>query len=307
MRLEQRILFNVCGIEEDTENQFLSRFPVSHYLSFFSEHRDTSPYTQFPGSLAPWFEKIAKTEGVAALQTMHRLALLMLMQRSLERLNTSNSSFPVISPTTKMAIIEWFSDICQYIESGGTMYLDAHHDFFKKDIHIAALKMLPTSSICHLERSGLPRRFLLCGGVSQACYGLKTLFVDLRGNYKQLFELHMDDRRTQPHFLEAGWIRLYEEVAKEMICHPEISGVFAQSWFWDKAVGDISKNTQYLRDIPEQGGAKFFKLSGNDAEHRAALKNKKRKRLYIEGQYKPTGYLMIWPRQALLEWYRRDS
>ncbi|MCG7499644.1 hypothetical protein MHO82_22525 [Vibrio sp. Of7-15] len=305
MSLEQRILANVCDIEADSENQFLSRFPVSHYLSFFSGARNTSPYTQFPGFLAPWFEKIVQTEGAEALYTMHRLALLMLMQRSLATLNKHNASSSAIAPTTKMAITDWFSDICQYIESGGTMYLDAHHDYFKKDIHIAALKMLPTSSICHLEVSGLPRRFLLCGGISQACYGLKTLYLDLRGNYKRLFELHMDDRRIQPHFLEEGWIRLYKEVAKEVLCQPNISGVFAQSWFWDKAVGDISKNTQYLRSIPEQGGAKFFKLSESDADKSAALNNKKRKRLYVEGQYKPTGYLMIWPRKALLEWYRQ--
>ncbi|OUS27013.1 hypothetical protein A9Q99_17560 [Gammaproteobacteria bacterium 45_16_T64] len=279
----------------------LDQYPVEHYLHFFNCDSTRGPYTNFPGYLSDWFDAIVANKGEAVLQEIHRLALLKLMNDSLKKIESMDVSISI-----REAIHTWYRDICSRVEDREYCF-DANHDYFKKDIQIASLRLWPTSSICHFERAGISRTTLLSGGLVQASLGLKTLMFDLKGKHTDLFELHMEDRRTNPYFMEGGWERLYSDLAEEMLLHPEVPGVFAQSWFWDPAVGEISKNTRYLRTIPEQGGATFFRLGEDHAPNHPALKHKKRRRLCAEGAYIPTRYLMIWPREKLIRWYKRKQ
>lgn len=281
--------------------ELLETYSIEYYLNYFTQENSGGPYTQFPGYLQDWFTMITENAGDRVLQCIHRLALLQLMARSLSALETAT-----VSVAINDAVEKWYRDICMRIDDPDYRF-DASDDFFKKDIQIAALRMWPTSSVCHFERSGIPRAFLLKGGWQQACMGLKSLFVDLKGHYRDLFEIHLEDRRVNPHFIEAGWRRMYMELAAELALHPEIPGVFAQGWFWDPAVAEINRNTEYLRRLPEAGGASFFRLAEDHDPNHPSLKNKKRRRLYTEGNYVPTWYLMIWPRDKLLEWFQQEK
>lgn len=141
----------------------------------------------------------------------------------------------------------------------------------------------------------------------QAFWGTKALLWDLKGQYNNMYQLHMDDRRTYPFFLEDGWITLFQDIAKELINHPEISGIYGQSWFWGSAIGDISRSSKYLFETPYKGGALFYLLKTSNSGNHIALADKRRKRLFKEGKYIPKNYLIIWPRDALITWYRSSK
>ena len=195
----------------------------------------------------------------------------------------------------------WFEYLAREIASE-TYSADIEGDLFRKDLSISALNLWPSGSICHYERATLPRRFIVANGIKQFLTGTHMLLWTLNNNRHDMYDFHMEDRRKNPHFLEQGWREFYQEMAERLKVEPQVSGIYSQAWFWDPRVAEISPKFAYLRTMPESGGASFFFLyEDNDSNH-VAMQNKKRKRYYDEGKYKPVSYLMIWPRSALLQW-----
>ncbi len=295
MRLSIQIQQRYNEMEKSIGPAVLLEFPLSHYLNFFEHCNPVSPYTCFPGTLSQWFSQIRTSAGRDTLDTLHRAAALKLMLQSLERLE-----FQPYSLCTQKNIVSWFGDFFWRLCNDSTP-VNVTSDLYQKDIQIAALNLLPSSSICHFERSGLSRAFTKRGGIKQLIQSAHLLW-QLRGKRTHLFELHMEERRFSPHFLADGWTNLYRDISAEMENQPEIAGLFAKAWFWDPAVGEISKNMRYLHDIPQQGGALFFYNGPDSDSTKNALKNTKRKRLFESGDYAPSSYMMIWKRKELLSW-----
>jgi hypothetical protein len=87
----------------------------------------------------------------------------------------------------------------------------------------------------------------------------------------------------------------------------EVKGYFATSWFYDPELEKISPRLTYLRDvITENGGKLFVKGSSPRTIRDATFKSPTRRKLYEEGKYLPTDYLIVWPRKQLIEWADRQ-
>lgn len=85
--------------------------------------------------------------------------------------------------------------------------------------------------------------------------------------------------------------------------NPRVLGIFAESWFFDPALEPISPRLDHLWKLPRAGGARLFDV-GASREHteNALFKSETRRRLHREGRYRPTGYMVIWPRAELIRW-----
>ncbi|WP_310618962.1 hypothetical protein [Flexibacterium corallicola] len=278
---------------------------VQKYTYCMQHDMAERPYFEFPGIMSDWFEELENQYEGEAFQVIHEIAMITLMCKSLDKLlNASRDD--TLPPSVMEAVDQWFCFLSEQIAEG-TYPLDVEGDLFKKDISICALNMWPSNTICHYEQRALPRSFLLTNGGRQLVEGLKMIGGALRFNYKNMYELHMEDRRTTPDFLEPGWRRFYLDMAERLKYEPQISGIFAQGWFWDPFVMQQSPRITYLRCLPEEGGALFFKLGEcNDPDH-VALKNKRRLQLFEQGKYEPTNYLMVWPRDDLLNWASKQT
>ena len=270
---------------------------IAQYVQFMTCDDISRPYNIPSPEKKRWLDGLVQTVESEALESLHQTLLIVLMESSLTQLQ-SDSALPEPS---RAAVKGWFAELCDRIESPPTEW-GYQTDFFQKDLAIAALKMWPSHSICHYEYSVLPKAFLKSHHLQQFFSGLCLMFKTLRSYKPLMYELHTEDRRQNPHFLEEGWHNLYLELAQRMTVEPHISGLFGQSWFWDPQVSEQSKKMDYLRRLPESGGARFFRLFTSDDPNHIALNHKKRRALFEQGKYCPTSYLLVWPREALLRW-----
>ncbi len=103
-----------------------------------------------------------------------------------------------------------------------------------------------------------------------------------------------------------GWDQCYLRIAGMLELNPEIRGMWGGSWFYDPAMAQVSPNLCYLREKPQQNGAKVF-FSNISLDSGALAKSKTRRDLYEQGKYMPKAYALIWQRDALIGWARAFS
>lgn len=273
---------------------------IKQYTTFLRQEMPGRSYCKYSEEMQQWFANLSKKYSTSTVNKIHQYALITQMQDSLVELERTDHGARL--PDSVIASVHtWFEHLAKEI-SHETYSADIESDLFRKDLAISALNLWPSGSIGHYEQVTLPLRFIFANGIKQFLTGSKMVLWTLKNNRHNLYDLHMEDRRTNPYFLEQGWREFYQELAERLESESHISGIFSQAWFWDPRVSEISPNFAYLRALPESGGASFYFLyEDNDSNH-VAMQNKKRKRLYVEGKYKPVSYLMIWPRRALLEW-----
>lgn len=154
----------------------------------------------------------------------------------------------------------------------------------------------------NLVISGCSRNLLFHQSFYKALSYTKTLFF-MRGN-KPLYELHYNPHRFRS-FNPEGWKEVFFLTAQLMVRHPEVKGVFGETWFFDPTLKKISPEIYYIQELIQKIGGKFFFAgsSNNDLENAFAF-SKTRKTAYEEGKYLPSSYLMIIPRSVLLSFYR---
>jgi hypothetical protein len=88
--------------------------------------------------------------------------------------------------------------------------------------------------------------------------------------------------------------------------HPDVLGMFGASWFYHPVLDTISPRLSYLRDVPLKGGAHlFFVEEGGAARANSLATSPTRRKLYEEGKYFPTTYMMVWGREAQSNWARQ--
>src|SRR5690606_4472548 len=180
-------------------------------------------------------------------------------------------------------------------------------EMFAMDLGYCRLRLLPCGSE-HVDTwSGVPRRVLFKGGVQQLVKATEFFpaFLQLFGRMQPYFNMHWDRRRIK-EFTPEDYDRCYLRIADLLRVNPQIRGVVSPSWWYDPAAIKISPELGFLRRVPEENGARFFHIGSNSKIVSLALGlSKERKKLYADGAYVPTQYLMVWPRKELLTWADR--
>lgn len=86
--------------------------------------------------------------------------------------------------------------------------------------------------------------------------------------------------------------------------NPSYQGMFGVSWLTDPAATEISPHLMSSRQELIDIGIVFLRLdTADDATVRlATATSTSRRRRYEEGEYAPTEYMTLWPREAALSW-----
>jgi hypothetical protein len=100
-----------------------------------------------------------------------------------------------------------------------------------------------------------------------------------------------------------GLQKFYIRIAEIFRLNPDIKGIYSVGWLNDPHLADINPELRYIRNIPEQAGAKVFKIGTFPADiSRSTTTSQIRKKLYKEGKYMPASYALIWLRADLIKW-----
>lgn len=183
---------------------------------------------------------------------------------------------------------------------------DMREDRWRKDFALLTGRLVPVGAEFADPWSGIPRRCLLRGSLPQRLALLATVVRDTRG-LRPLLELHAHPDSLED-FNPEGWRATYHRLAELLLANPGYRGVMASSWFRDPRLAAISPRLGYLREYPLRHGAKLFWTGRDGAGTSGALaRSPTRQRLFAEGKYVPDIHLMVWPRDALLEWHRHDA
>jgi hypothetical protein len=179
-------------------------------------------------------------------------------------------------------------------------WLNINHDLFHKEFGLATLRLYAAGAQLVDYRCGVARSLMLKEGVLKAVPKLFA-FVKL-GGFRPYFQIHTHTFNLDA-FHEAGWEDCYLCCAELYAIHPEVLGMFGSSWFYDPALAGISPRLAYLRDTPCAGGATLtFVQQGGEAINNALSTSPSRRKLYDEGKYVPTNYMLLWGKKAQIAW-----
>ncbi len=178
-------------------------------------------------------------------------------------------------------------------------------DDFLKDVRIVAGYSVPCGAQDVDLHSTISRRSGLKSIVTQRDVRAGARVIGIGG--PPWFGIHTDSRFTGD-FNEAGWERCYLRIADLLESRPAVKGMVGTSWFYDPQLPAISPRLGYLQSTPIDNGA-FVVRHGPGAIHteRATATSPTRRELYEQGRYLPVCCSLIWPREALLRWAKRQT
>lgn len=121
------------------------------------------------------------------------------------------------------------------------------------------------------------------------------------------FREHTDVEYLE-EFNEEGFEKFYLRIAELLLKRKNVRGLVATSWLYDPQLLDISPRLSYLQLRRLERGAFLMRHRSTEADVRfATIKSQTRRRLYEEGRYKPVSYSLIWGRNEILNWAKRNG
>lgn len=288
---------------ESTRSDILNKFPVSDYLSDVKSHLAYGRLSHSRRKRAPKgiFKRITSEYDVPVVSLYLKLALSCAIGESLEHLKEKNLPSDIVH-----LYHEWFERVLDEISTQPDGYY--HHGCYSyvMDLMVCTLRDIPVGGAWLVEITRVGLRPFIDGNLGQCVAYLKFLVLEA-GGFAPFCSIH-----TVPRFLsrfnKEEMDLSYKRIAEMMELHPNIKGVYRRSWFLDPKLDDISPELSYLREVPEQNGAKVFYAGSKERDIKYATSmSMLRKKLYAQGKYLPTGYAYVWPRKEFLEWVKKTN
>lgn len=283
------------------DRSFLAAYPTARYIYELDAVEQFHGYNYLPPVIQERCSKITRAFGTHVLDLYHRIVLLDLMERHAERRPQHR-----IPDSVQLLLVTEFQRISAalLVEKPGFYLFE--NELFTKDLGICRLKLLPCGSEMIDVSSGVPRSLLFRGGLAQFVLSC-AFFTSRLGGFRPVYESHWD-RRLVRHFTSDQYDLCYLRVAELLSQNPKVKGMTGASWWFDPCIEEIAPELLFLRQVPEENGARFFRV-GTDANavRDAITFSNKRRVLYEHGQFLPTRYMLVWPRDEMLAWAHRFS
>ena len=268
----------------------LTSCPVETYVDHLVSMPKYLPYPKVREWILQTCSPVSQVRDVSLLALFHKLVLLCLIE-SLPRRHPSPDLPEYISQYYKLE----FERIIQEFESNPDEYYVFGNDHFLKDLNICTSLLIPVGGTRVIQISSLPRGFALKPE--------SWWFICIKlGGFAPIFDAHVS-LRSVGRFDAQGQIHYFVAVADLLHMNREVKGLVGKSWYFDPQLEYISPHLTYLRRLPEENGARFFRAGSFEYSIKhATAKSTTRRKLFEKGSYLPTDYYMIWPRKELLKW-----
>jgi len=255
-------------------------------------------YRFVPSALAASLREIDAAYGSAAVEAHLRLLLATLIADFPQRAREA----PLTSAVREL-LANAHAAMLKAIETPRPRYFRFENDLFAKDLGVARLKLLPCGAEDVDRFSGIPRRLLATGGPAQALRALHYV-LGKSGGFKSWYECHWN-RRLVGQFSERSYDDCYLRVAGLLEVDHAVRGLIGSSWWYDPQLEQVSPELAFLRRVPQQAGARLFRVGFDDQAARDALRmSLPRQQLHDAGKYHPQVFLFAWNRDDILRWAR---
>jgi hypothetical protein len=176
-------------------------------------------------------------------------------------------------------------------------------EYYEKDIRYALGLTVPCGAHQLDLRNRVGPKLVLRDILASGSSSSALAYVKCRG-WGRWYANHLD-LRAMKEFTPRGWTDSFVRMGDALKLNPEVRGVAGVSWFHDPAVAGVSPHLGYILTPTLYGG--FLANMGSAPHHvaNATVRSSKRTKMYQEGKYTPTCYLLAWPRKALIAWTER--
>jgi hypothetical protein len=271
---------------------------VSAYIDAWDHAPPYSRYRSIPPKARETCSSIEQRWGRDGIELYHRLVIAQLVAGFSDR-----AAFQTLPARVRECCARTLQRILGIAEKGRPGYFDHTNDLFAKDLAVCRGKLIPCGAELVDWQAGIPRRLLLKRGLRQFIRGAGYLGTKMHG-FKPLYESHWD-RRLIADFNAEGYRRFYLNVAELLHANPGVKGYMACGWWFDPALATISPELDFIGKIPLAHGAILLAAGAEGSTVQDALwLSRRRTELYKAGQYRPTGYVMLWSRADFLAWHQ---
>ena len=226
---------------------------------------------------------------------LSRALLAHVARRSVDKLN----GLPV-EASVKAKICDFYKCFVHPSPSEYQLF-DPHRVSFEALAKIALLERFPAGQF-DWERSGFPRSWLAKVPLSSLPRVAYFIGRHLRG-FAPCIVPHMAYRRKNPLMLirrecEKAWYRM----ALSAELQPDIRGLVACSWFLSRDAFIASPHLSFVLAPFSESGALITTRGAADEDEGFLTGSEARKKLYQNGDYKPTMGLVLWSRHQMISW-----
>lgn len=284
-----------------TDPNLLDQHPIEKRVPGIVRYPDFRSYKSMISSLEKLQNELEKNYSESIARQYHRLSLAYLIKESKSFL--SKNSFP---ESILQLYEKWFERVLQDLNTQPDNYYHYERDLFLKDLAVCAFRMIPVGGAWCVEIGTASKRGLIAKGALRYPGNIAFHIFKQKG-LKPYYVIHTFDRYIM-RFTPKEMDRAYMRIAEMLKRNPDIKGIYRSSWFLDPAIDRISPRLSYLRLVPAENGARFFRTYTRDLDiQHATCNSPERKQLYDEGNYAPTCWGYVWPRNSVIKWAGRHS
>ena len=284
-------------LQEDIDEispRICRRFPIAAYIDDVKSYPQFRMHTYFRPRRKKTFSLIQKRYGLHAIALYQKLSLCFFMKDSLHCLEFQPFPQGILSN-----LHAWFQRVVKDFDRQPDNYYDISKVDFKIDFGVCCLKNIPIGGAWFLQIRMINPRVFLTLDVRRMKRILDCILFKTKG-FSSFCVIHTVPRyllRFNCHQMNIA----YQEIGELIKLNPKIKGIFRKSWFLDPNLENISPDLTYLREIPQQNGAIFFKVGTTHQDIVDALTfSPSRRKLYAKGKFHPAVYGYIWPKKEFL-------
>jgi hypothetical protein len=209
------------------------------------------------------------------------LVLLRLMVRTLQLARPYR-----VPPAQHTALLEELERIVGECEAGPLRNDPLRDGDFLFDLGLSGGRVLPFGIGIGVVPAWLPKR------------------SDQPSDERPWVRSHLSGRRAKDLTDERAYFDGVVLMAEFLRANPGYGGHFGVGWLGDPSIGDVSPHLAFVRERLQESGATVVPLGRTDqdtVEH-ATSTSTARRRLYEEGRWTPSHYLVVSPREGFLRW-----
>ena len=269
------------------------RFDPDDCIAAFDREKERGAYQYIPESVATIWSAVRAEFGESGFDAFQRVVMLRLIQDFEARATDKRYTADI-----RECFSCSFRRIVQAISDEGYDHYRSRNDLLLKDLGLCRQKIFPAGAQVVDPDSAFHRSLLLRGGLAQA-FSFARLLVSTKG-HEHWYQIHTHLSELVD-FNPEGWDECYLRLAGMLELHPEVRGMWGGSWFYDPELESLSPRLSYLRQVPVANGARLY-FSNVLSDGGALSKSKTRREAYERGEYTPKAYVLIWPRNELIDW-----
>jgi hypothetical protein len=207
-----------------------------------------------------------------------------------------------LPPSVTSLYPDLFRRLTKFVATGvGERY---DEDYFAKDVRYALGLTIPCGALQFDLKYRIGPKLILRDVSKTKSSHTAFAYLKSRG-WGRWYNEHLD-LRAMREFNPDGWTAHCARMAEMLELNSDALGIVGVGWFYDPVVAENSPGLAYIQQTQLKYGA-FRVRIGTEPHHiqNAIFRSAVRRKLYEEGKYLPTGYMLAWPRRAIIAWARR--